>query len=164
MKKLACGIAMLAMSAATPALAATGDQTATWDVTGSVTAACGAITGSLLDFDTLNVDATGHLSDTRTIASASQPAWCNGITSTLTYSHAALSNSKTVTDTANYTNVIDFTPIIEIGASPVASGATVHEFADGLVVKASALAPTGGKRPLAGDYAGTITVTLTPGV
>ena len=67
---------------------------------------------------------------------------------------------------ANFTGTINYTTDVDFAGSHFGLGATqaLGAKAGTLVVTASNLLANNSKRPYAGDYQGTVTVTLTPGV
>jgi hypothetical protein len=158
----------LMMAATAAALFASPAMAATYDVKASVAASCTALTGSTtdLDFGPLTVGADGKLTGTYSKNSSQASVVCNGANTTITVVKTAMTNSATLTDTTNFTNTIDYTPTVTLAGSPVTvDGAAhlVHELVGTLSITANALAPSGNKALLAGSYAGTIVVTLTPG-
>ncbi|WP_176593725.1 hypothetical protein [Sphingobium sp. EM0848] len=163
MKKLMIGAIALAALNVAPAMAQQQD----FAVSGSVSATCSAITTSAIGFGTIGISAsTGKLNSGQSASSTATPIWCNGVASTLSFSGAnsnTIHNSKSTTDAA-FTSDLTYTPKVTLGGSPVTSGATIGAVAANLVVTADTLTSPGDKLPVAGDYSGTITVTLTPGV
>lgn len=166
MKKYLVIAAALAAVSASPAMAAT------YDVKASVGAFCSTLTGSAtdLDFSALSVDAAGKLTDTRSLSSTQSSVVCNGAATTITVTPTAMVGDKTLTDTTNFTKTINYTATVTLGSATistttVAGGVTqgIHEQAGTLTVSAGSLSAAGNKALLAGSYAGTITVTFTPG-
>jgi hypothetical protein len=160
MKKLLMGAVALAAMSTTPAFAV--DPSANYQVQGTVDAACYANTGGTIDFGTMSIDSTtGRLNGLTSASSAGSNIWCNGINSTLSFtSTGLLTGSNSSGDTA-FTNVLTFTPSVTLGGNAVTSGATIGAKYGSLVVTAGNLSD-GGKLPVAGNYTGLITVTLTP--
>ena len=160
MKKLCMSFVAVAALMATPAMAA--DPSANYLVQGTVNAACYANTGGTVDFGTMSIDSTtGRLNGGTTASSSGSNVWCNGINSTLSFSSTGqLTTTNTTTDT-NFTSTLTFTPSVTLGGSNVTNGAKIGAKSGSLVVTASSLSD-GGKLPVAGDYSGLITVTLTP--
>jgi hypothetical protein len=158
---LASAVGLAAFSS--PALAAG----ATFNVTANVSAFCTTITGSSTDlgFGTLTVGADGKLTGTYTKSSTQSSVVCNGAATTVTASSTAMTNSATLTDTTNFTNTINYTPTVSLAGHSVTVDNAPHavgELVGTLTVTADTLAPAGGKALLAGSYAGSIVVTLTP--
>lgn len=160
---------ILIIAAAASAFAATtaSAQAATYSVKANVTAFCTALTGSTtdLDFGTLTVGADGKLTGVYTKTSTQTPVVCNGANTTITVTPTAMTNAATLTDTTNFTNTINYTTGVTLAGRTVLVDSAAHaigELTGTLNVTASALAPAGGKALLAGNYAGTIVVTLTP--
>lgn len=161
MKRLMIGAVALTALAATPALA-TAPSTE-FQVQGSVSAACFA-TGGTIDFGSMSINgSTGRLAPGQNASSTGSDAWCNGVNSTLSFtSTGKLTNLKTTDDTA-FTSELSFTPSVTLGGNDVASGTKIGAAYGSLVVKADGLSD-GGKLPVAGDYTGLISVTLSPAV
>ncbi|HKY82628.1 MAG TPA: hypothetical protein VJM09_14275 [Sphingobium sp.] len=164
MKKILMAAVALTALGATPAMAA--DSVAVYTVTGNVGAICSANTTGTIAFGNL-VDSTGTL-DATTKQASDTGAYCNGVGTTIQVAHADLSKKNyTGTPPAGFVSVVSFTPEIVAGAVTVtgdkSSGTSLGAFS-GLVVKATAPNVAAGTKPLAGDYEGSITVTLTPTV
>ena len=161
MKRLMIGAVALAALAATPAMAV--DPSADFQVSGSVSAACFA-TGGTIEFGTMSINAsTGRLNGATSASSTGSDAWCNGVNSTLSFtSTGKLTNANTTTDAA-FTSELSFTPSVTLGGNAVTSGSKVGAAYGSLVVTAGNLSD-GGKLPVAGDYTGLISVTLSPAV
>jgi len=162
MKKILMAAVALATLGATPAMAA--DSVAVYTVTGTVGAICSANTTGTIAFGNL-VDSTGTLNATTKEASDTG-AYCNGVGTTVKVAHANLTK-KNYTDTppSGFVSVVSFVPEIVAGATTLtgdqASGTSLGAFS-GLTVRATAPSVTTGTKPLAGDYEGSITVTLSP--
>lgn len=160
----------LMMAAALVAVSATPAMAATYDVKANVDAFCTTLTGSTgssadLDFGTLNVGADGKLTGSYTKNSSQANVVCNGSNTSITVTKTSMTNSATLTDTNNFTNTIDYTPTVTLAGHSVTVDGSSHaigELVGTLSVTADTLAPSGGKALLAGSYAGTIVVTLTP--
>jgi len=166
MKKLL--LAAVALSAfATPALA---DPQASWNVTGTVAAQCGAIAGNDADlaFGSLNINASdGTLAANGSKSTTSQDVYCNGGSSTISVAATPMTNqTNTSAEDSNFTGTINYTTDVNFAGSHFGVGATqsLGAKAGTLVVTTSNLTANNSKRPYAGDYQGTVTVTLTPGV
>jgi hypothetical protein len=163
MKKLLMGAVALAAISTTPAVAA--DPSASYTVSGTVGAACGTLSnGSLTFANPLNINATGFLADSQS-ASSSQTVWCNGVNSKISVAATAMTNQTTnAAENNDFTGTINFTTAVDFAGSPFALGTnqTLGAKAGTMTVSASALTANNGKRPYAGDYSGTITVTLSP--
>lgn len=158
-------ILMLALAVSAAAVTAAPAAAATYNVKANVTATCTALTGSAtdLDFGTLTVAADGTLTGTHTKSSTQASVVCNGAATTMTVVSTPMTNAATAFD-AGFTNTINYTTAVTLagftytGPSPQVTGARSGL----LTVTASALAPAGGLALVAGNYAGTITVTLAP--
>ncbi|MFM6932027.1 MAG: hypothetical protein ACKOUT_07270 [Novosphingobium sp.] len=166
MKKIVMIAAAISAVSASPAMAAT------YDVKATVGAFCSALTGSAtdLDFTALSVDAAGKLTDARSLNSTQASVVCNGAATTITVNPTAMVGDKTLTDTANFTKTINYTATATLGSASVSTTTVtgsvtqgIHEQAGTLTVSAGSLSAAGNKALLAGSYAGTITVTFTPG-
>lgn len=161
MKKiLAIAAAMAPLLAASPALAAT---TATYGVTGTVTAICSAASTGTVDFGTggLANATTGVLTTTNQSAPTDSTAMCNGVNTTLAVAHTVMQAAGSTT-ASGFTNIIDFMPRVTLNTTAYSSTtATIVGAFSGLTVAATSLT-TGGARPIAGTYLnGSITLTLT---
>lgn len=159
----------LMMAAAVVAVSATPAMAATYDVKANVTAFCTTLTGSTsdLDFGTLTVGADGKLTGTYTKNSSQANVVCNGSNTSITVAKTAMTNSATLHDSTNFTNTIDYTPTVTLAGHSVTVDGAAHaigELVGTLSITADTLAPSGSKALLAGSYAGTIVVTLTPTV
>ncbi|MCW1401909.1 hypothetical protein OKA06_06055 [Novosphingobium sp. MW5] len=157
----------LMIAAAVAAVSATPAMAATYDVKANVAATCTALTGSTsdLDFGTLTVGADGKLTGSYSKNSSQANVMCNGSNTTITVTKTAMTNSATLTDTTNFTNTIDYTATVSLAGSPVTVDGSPHvvgELYGTLSITAGTLAPSGSKALLAGSYAGTVVVTLTP--
>lgn len=167
----AAALGLLALPAA--AFAQDGEVT----ITGSVAAACvieptATITlGELADADGL-YDASVADGETATLN-----AWCNGASSTIAVAATAITLQggpapvTGFTDTINFTATASVTPAdaaaaVEVSDSTTGAAdaaATVGLFSDDITVTLSASA-TDGSKLIAGDYEGSVTVTLAPAV
>jgi hypothetical protein len=155
-------VAITAM-ATVPATPATAQDAANFDVTATVAAKCN-YTGGTIAFGTVTTDSsTGLLNPGQSASSGDQAAfYCNGSNTTVELSHVAMS---TAASASGFVNSIDFTPAVNVGGSEVLSGDQAAGSAFGarsgtLVVRAKDLTAAG--KVIAGDYAGSITLTLTP--
>lgn len=166
MKKLLLAAAALGAVASTPAMATTGDSTATYEVSGTVNASCNANTGGTIAFTTITTNSDGTLASGQSKTSGASAVYCNGVNSTITVSGSSIVNSVAA-DNAEFTGTLTFTPsakidgaagIVNVGAGTTALGAKAGD----LTVTAGSLTATGGKRPYAGAYTGNVTVTLSP--
>jgi hypothetical protein len=137
-------------------------------VTGNVGAICSAQATGTIAFGNL-VDTSGTLNATAKEASDTG-AYCNGAGTTVKVAHVDLTH-KTFSGTvpAGFVKVVSFVPEITVGSGATAVTATGDKATatalgafSGLTVKATQPSVASGK-PLAGDYEGSITVTLTPG-
>jgi len=158
MKKLLMAAVALAALNAAPAMAES------FTVQGTVNAACSAITTSVIDFGTIGISSTtGRLITNQSAdTGAGTSVWCNGVNSTLSFSGNTITTTNTTSDTA-FTSTLGFTPKVTLGGNNVTTGSTIGAVAATLVVKAENLTDNS-KLPVAGNYTGTITVTLTPAV
>ncbi|MFC4594399.1 hypothetical protein [Sphingobium tyrosinilyticum] len=165
MKKILMAAVALTALGATPAMAA--DSVAVYTVTGNVGAICAASGTGTIEFGNLvDTDGTLNASD-KTSSDAS--AYCNGAGTTVKISHVDLTH-KTFSGTvpAGFVKVVSFVPEITVGSGGTAktvngdqATATGLGAFSGLTVKAKSPSVASGK-PLAGDYEGSITVTLSP--
>ena len=174
MKKLLMGAAALAaMSATTPAFAqATNEvpQMANYAVTGFINASCGNATGTPLQFGQLQIDPTGRLIPPPLTQSVNN-TYCNGVNSSLSVASTPMTTAATP-PSASFTNTLDYDAVVSFGPANLTVNsnpgtqqtATVGAFVGPLTVQATNVTTRGNTLPLAGDYSGTITVTLTPGV
>ena len=152
---------ILMAAVAVAALASTPVYAADFAVTGTVQASCGAITGLPIAFGTIATGSDGSLTAGQSKSSASQSAYCNGANSTISVSHLALANGTGAAPTG-FTRTIDFTTDVDFAGAHFTDGVTQSLGAKtgSLVVSANSL--TASAKPLAGDYTGSITVTVTP--
>ena len=158
MKKLLMGAVALAAMQAAPAMAED------FTVGGTVNQACSVIAVDPIAFGTIGINgSTGLLNPVQSKSSAGTNIWCNGVSSKLAFTGNTISNVKPVSDAAHFTNSLTFMPKVSLNGTDIGTGATIGAVAASLVVTADTL-NDGGKIPVAGDYTGTITVTLTPGV
>ncbi len=162
----------LMMAAAVAAVSASPAMAATYDVKASVAAFCSTPAGSATDlnFSTLSIDGAGLLTDTRSLSSTQSSFVCNGAATTVTVNPTAMVGDKTLTDATDFTKTINYTATLTLGSASVSTTTvagsttqTLGEQAGTLSVSAGSLSAAGGKALLAGSYAGTITVTFTPG-
>lgn len=165
MKKLLMAAVAASAIAATPAMAATSAE---YTVTGSVNAICSASASGTIAFGSLVNAATGLLSATSLSATADSTAFCNGAGTKVEVAHVNLANTTTsqVGDApTGFTKTVSFTPkvVTSVGAltGDQDAGTALGAF-NGITVTAENLS-AGGNKPLAGDYSGSITITLTPG-
>ena len=165
MKKMMMAALAASTLLATPAMAA--DTVSVHAVTGSVTAICSAAAAATLAFGALT-DASGTLNATSQTVS-DPTAYCNGAGTTVTVAHASLINtnvapSLVTSPPSGFTGTVTFVPEIVAGATTLTgdkAALTALGAFSGISVTAKTLAASG--KPLAGNYAGSITVTLTPG-
>ena len=156
MKKLLMGAVALAAMSTTPAFAAD------YQVQGTVNAACYANTGGTIDFTTIGINATtGRLNPNQTASSGSSNVWCNGVNSTLSFSSTNNLTTTNTTSDSNFTSTLTFTPSVKLNNVDIATGTKIGAQSGGLVVTAGNLSDNG-LMPVAGNYTGLITVTLTP--
>jgi hypothetical protein len=165
-KKILMAAVALTAFGATPALA----QEASFSVSGTVNAQCGAISNGTISFSgALDINAaTGALNANQSASSSSQSVYCNGVNSKISVSSTPLDNKSigAATDTADFTRTINYTPEVDFAGVVVNAGTALSLGAKAgtMVVSAKNLTALGGKRPYAGDYSGTITVSLAPAV
>ncbi len=163
MKKLLMAAVAVASIVATPAMAAAAAQ---YDVTATVNPVCGAVAGGTITFGTSVTNASGDIAASATApGTADSTAYCNGFNSTVTVTHTAMALlSPPATLPSNFSTSINFTPVLTSNGlnTPISgdpSGVTIGAFSS---LTVSAKTPTSSARPFAGNYAGSITVTLTP--
>lgn len=180
MKKLIFAAASASLIA-TPAFAASSD-TKSFDITASVAPECSMEAPSTVTLGALPINedpGAGALLLTATPKSATQSIWvsCNYVTNiTFESANRALVNPGTVTDTANFTNKLNYGLQFEPTTAGAFNGSTSHkprvqanprvftqtkEFHDQakLSVTLEAL-NVNNKRPIAGAYTDTFTITL----
>jgi hypothetical protein len=167
MKKLMmAAVALTAMATvpATPAAATSTGQDFT--VSGTVNATCN-YSGGTIAFGTITTNADGTLPGTQDASSTAQAGfYCNGAGTKLTLSHSAM--TTTATAATGFTSTINFTPAVIIGGVDSRVGDTTTDLSLGaiagsLVVAARDLSTASATdKVMAGDYSGTITLTLTP--
>lgn len=165
----------------TPAFAASTDSQA-FDITASVAPECSMEAPATVTLGALSIDedpGAGALLLDSVASSSSQSVWvsCNYITDiTFESANKALVNSGTVTDTTNFTNKIYYGLQFEPTTSGAFNGSTSHkprvqpnprvftqtkEFHDQAILSVTLEAlNVNNKRPIAGDYTDTFTITL----
>lgn len=152
--------------AATPAFGQAVSQplvTQDFAVSGSIDARCTVGSTSPLAFGQIALNADGTLASGQS-KNATLAIYCNGAGSKLKIAGASITNS--VAAASGFTSSLALSPTATIG-STVAGLADTNGVALGavygnLAVSTGNLAAS--DRPMAGDYSGTITVTLTPGL
>jgi len=153
---LMAAVALVGLNAA-PAMAED------FTVQGTVNAACSAITTSVINFGTIGISSTtGLLNPGQSASPTPTEVWCNGVNSTLSFTGGSISNGKGVNN-ANFTSTLTFTPSVTLGGNDVPTTTAIGAVKGSLVVTAGSLSASS-KLPTAGDYTGTITVTLAPAV
>ncbi|WP_375196707.1 hypothetical protein [Sphingobium sp.] len=164
MKKLLMGAVALATMQAAPVLAQTGQaQSVTIDVTGTVGSKCSTFSLNPISFSTISTsNSTGFATGGDSAATATASVWCNKAGAKVSFEHVAMKANNVTPPNASFTDTVDFTPAVKLGATDIAAaGTTVGIVADTLSVTASTNATTA--IPVADSYTGTIKVTLTPG-
>lgn len=164
MKKLLMGAVALAAMQAAPVMAQTGQaQSASLDVTGTVGSKCSTFSLTPISFTAISTDnATGLATGGDASTSATANVWCNKGGASVSYAHTAMTAQTVTTFGSAFTGTVDFTPTVKLGMTTIAAAGTpVGIVADTLTVSATTNTTT--KIPVADDYKGTITVTLTPG-
>jgi hypothetical protein len=176
MKKFLIAVAMVSAVSASPVLAAT---TATYTMSGSVTAICTVSASGTLSFGTLT-DANGATSvQTANPSSADATAFCNQANTTVNlkrtnlassaaassgFTNTLLITSVKVVSPQNATGITDSTALAGTGTSAGTSG-TLGAFT-AMTVSAVAGGAVGGNSLVAGSgataYSGTVTIVLTP--
>ena len=160
MKKILMAAVALTAMAAIPATPAAAQ--AVFNVSGSVNAVC-SYSGGTIAFGTIGTNADGTIATGQSASSTAQTGfYCNGAGTTLSLAHTALTNS--VTPATGFTSTITYTPAVKVGGVDQqvgdGSGVAFGAQAGSLVVDARSLTASG--KLMAGSYAGTITLTLTP--
>ena len=160
MKKLLMAAVTLTAMATIPATPASAQ--AVFNVSGSVTAVC-SYTGGTIAFGTITTDSAGNINSGQSASSTGQTGfYCNGAGTTLALTHTALTNAAT--PASGFTSTIGYTPAVSVGGVDQKVGdGNNNSFgaqAGSLVVDARDLTASG--KLMAGSYAGTITLTLTP--
>jgi len=163
MKKLLVAAAALGAVASTPAMA-TAAPSADYTVTGTVAPTCNAGSGGTITFGTIALASDGTLGTNADQSSTGVNVYCNGVNATLSLAGHTIVNSPAPADTTDFTKTLSFTTTATVGGSSFteANAQAFGAKAGSLVVTAASLS-AGGKRPYAGSYTGTITVTLSPG-
>lgn len=158
MKKILMAAVAASAIASSPAMAAVAS---TYDVTGSVAGVCSISATGSIDFGALT-DGTGAYSNTGTSTEATDStAYCNQAATTVTITHTNLSTAASAP--TNFTNTVAFTPVVTTqqvtltGDKP--AGTLIGAF-DVFKVKATATTPS--LKLVAGNYSGSITITLAP--
>lgn len=156
MKKLLMAATAASALAASPALAQT---TAVYGVTGNVAASCSITATGTLAFGSLATGATNATLATQ--SSTDSAAFCNQAQTTVTVTHADMTTSASAP--SGFTNTVVFTPEIQTQATTLngnqAALTTLGAF-NTLTVRAIPTQPT--LNLVAGSYAGSITITLSP--
>lgn len=166
MKKILMAAVAVSGLAATPAMAA---DSATYDVTGTVTAVCSVNSGTTIAFTGLTDGSGSIVAGAVTNIAGDTGAYCNGGNSKLSVTHSPLklqagAEDSTVTPPTGFVKTIEFTPVVKVGDLATEyndGGAHAVGAFSGLSVQAKAPTVTGGK-PLAGDYKGSITIAVSP--
>jgi hypothetical protein len=161
MKKILMAAVAFAAISATPAMAAT------FTVGGTVAATCGALSNGSITFTggILTSATTGALTPSQSASSSSQAAFCNGVNSTMAISGATMTTAAAAADANGFTRTLGFTPEVSFDGTVFSGVNASHALgarSGAMIVSAKDL--TAAALPYAGDYTGTITVTLTPGV
>ena len=161
MKKLFTAAMMITAASALWAVpAAAADYT----VAGSVTATCSTPAGGTIAFNAIGVNPDGTIASGQSASSSAQTGfYCNGAGTTLALTHTAMSDGVTPVP-SGFTSSVDFTPAVKIGGVDKqvgnGSGIALGAIAGDLVIDARTLTATG--KLTAGNYSGSITLTLTP--
>ena len=159
-------MAAVALTAMTAMPAMAQDQTGQFQVNGSVAAKCSVFTGAAFNINngSISTDDSGQLSGTNTGTSSPVAVWCNSGGAMINVSHTPLVNATAPADTAAFTKTIEYVAKASINGTDYAEGVdrALGYVAGDLTVNASTLT-SGGKKPYAGAYQGTITVVLKPG-
>jgi hypothetical protein len=164
MKKIITAAVAVSALSVSPAMAQT---VSTYTVTGSVASICSASLTGAIPFGSLINPSTGFLSATSATATADTGAFCNGAGTTVEIGHSDLTNTtSTGAAPTGFTKTVTFTPKVETSVGTLSgnktAGTSLGAF-NGITVTAENLS-AGGNKPLAGDYSGSITITLSPGV
>ena len=159
-------MAAVALTAMTAMPAMAQDQNSTFTVNGSVDAKCSAFTAGTFAINggTIATDSSGMLTSANTGTSTPVAVWCNSAGAKINVSHTPLVNAAYTTDTAAFTKTINFVAKANVAGVEYAAGADrdLGVVSGDLTVTASNLT-SGGLKPFAGAYQGTITVVLKPG-
>lgn len=174
LKKLLLGTVPLAL-VATPAFAATGSDTGTVAINGTVAARClFTLPSATINLNELAQSGTSTAAGTLNTSvvdgrSVTLAGWCNSTAATMTVQATPLVNTASAatgfTNTVNYLATATANGISATASSTSATAgapANVNMFTGDITVGLSESAATG--LLVAGDYAGTITVTLSPAV
>lgn len=160
MKKILMAAVTLAAIASVPSTASAADFT----VSATVAPVC-SYSGGSIAFPTLTVQSDGTLSANQSSSSTGQTGfYCNGAGTTVALSHVAMTTSASA---PGFVNSINFTPVVTVGGTDLVTGDKTAGTSFGaqsgsLVVTAKNL--TAGGKVIAGDYNGSITLTLSPAV
>jgi spore coat protein U-like protein len=157
--------------AATPAFGQSASSEAAvsrdFAVSGSINARCTAGTATPLSFGAIDLNDNGTLAANQS-ESTTLAIYCNGANTKLKVAGSSINNTS-VAGTApdGFTKTLALATTATIGSvtaslSSPADGVLLGAVAGDLTVSTGELSASA--RPMAGDYAGTITVTLTPGV
>jgi hypothetical protein len=139
-------------------------------INGSVDLLCGGagLTTIPLDLSATNLaDSNGFVNDNAYVNKqvTTPEIFCNGVNSTAAVTHVNLTDSAASGVQAPFTSVITFVPQVTIGSHTITGdGSTAVGLYDGTV---TVTLLTGGPantnlRPVAGNYAGSVSVTFTP--
>lgn len=162
MKKLLIAAAALSAAVSSPAFA----QQASYTVNASVPQSCNAGSNGTIDFSQLNLTTDGFVASGQNASSAGSNVYCNGAAATLTLSTGnTITNTAYSADTSAFTKTLTFVTTAKIGTGPTLpeGTTTIGAVAGSLVVTASSISGFNNLRPYAGNYSGSLTVTLTPG-
>ncbi len=153
MKKLLMAAVAVSTLAATPALAATS---AVYTVNGNVTATC-SVTGT----GTITL---GELGAGTTFTATDASAACNQGNTTVDVTHVKLQSTTVATATTGFTRELEFTPKLETqdSAKTVTGDATAASLGAFNTLKVTATTGTPTATLVAGNYTGSITITLNP--
>jgi hypothetical protein len=172
MKRILAATAALATVAAfsAPANAATGTVT----INASVTPVCSIDSPShSVNLHEIDVDTSGHVKS-ETMTQGFGNVWCNANGNTMTVTATPLTTGTAPADTS-FTNRVDYKVFSAVlgssqavdtsGTGTATTGATLPPFETGTGTFDDYTVTTiaSAKRPIAGAYTGTVTVSLTPG-
>jgi len=170
MKKLMTAAVGLIAIASTPAMAATAGTTQTYTFNGKVDALCSISGADAVDFGKLT-DTSGTYQNPGAKTATDAGANCNQAGTTATITHTDLFTSNPAT--AGFTNIVPLSASLStnqgvtIADATSASGSTSSTGTTAAIKAFTALTVTAtpgtpSARLVAGDYSGTVTVTLSP--
>ena len=160
MKKILMAAVAITAISATPAMAA--NVTQAFQVTGIVSGSCNTMTGGTAAFGTITPDAATGFVTSGTASTVTQNVFCNAAGSTISYASTGTLTNLASAPNASFTNTLSYAPAVTLDGTAVPAGGSLPVSSGSLVVGAGSLSSSS-KIAVSGSYAGSITVTLTPG-